>query len=233
MAVYWGVLTEVVAAIHPDGHAEEVQDPWSAQIQKGIDCFYCGDVMFFPAIFWHGELELFLHPECARMLATRLLTDFETAQDGRAAYLKRREDIRRKNDELREAHSKVAVLRDQIEELQHDLALLRQADEENREVIDVLNRTTEHLVRVRPEAPSASPVRLDPQRSFSVGQKKEIYLRADGHCVGCGRPLDSDWHADHVVPHARGGRTEIINGQALCQPCNSRKHAKVLTVDGE
>jgi 5-methylcytosine-specific restriction endonuclease McrA len=73
--------------------------------------------------------------------------------------------------------------------------------------------------------------RLDPQRSFSKLQRQEIYLRSNGHCSGCGQPLDSDWHADHIVPHSRGGRTEIVNGQALCQPCNSRKHAKVLTVD--
>lgn len=75
------------------------------------------------------------------------------------------------------------------------------------------------------------PVRLDPQRNFSKQQKEEIRRRADGHCQGCGDALASDWHADHIVPHSRGGRTEIINGQALCRSCNGRKSAKVLTVD--
>lgn len=73
--------------------------------------------------------------------------------------------------------------------------------------------------------------RLDPQRAFSALQKREIYLKSNGHCQTCGQTLGSDWHADHVVPHSRGGRTEVVNGQALCQPCNSRKRDKVLTVD--
>jgi len=79
--------------------------------------------------------------------------------------------------------------------------------------------------------PALVAIQLDPQRSFSAMQREELYRRANGHCVGCAQPLDSDWQADHVVPHARGGRTEIVNGQALCQPCNSRKSAKVLTVE--
>lgn len=81
--------------------------------------------------------------------------------------------------------------------------------------------------------PEASAVRRDPQRSFSKQQKKEIYLRANGHCQSCAQALDSDWHADHIVPWSRGGRTEVINGQSLCRDCNLRKQAKVLTVDQE
>jgi 5-methylcytosine-specific restriction endonuclease McrA len=81
-------------------------------------------------------------------------------------------------------------------------------------------------------------IRIDPQRQFSAMQRQEIWMRSNGHCVACGRHLGEswrspNWHADHIVPHSRGGRTEIINGQSLCQPCNNRKHAKVLTVDQE
>jgi 5-methylcytosine-specific restriction endonuclease McrA len=79
-------------------------------------------------------------------------------------------------------------------------------------------------------------VRRDPLRCFSKLQRREIWLRSNGHCVGCGQYLGSDWQsgdwqADHIFPHCRGGRTEVINGQALCQPCNNRKKANVLTVD--
>lgn len=82
-------------------------------------------------------------------------------------------------------------------------------------------------------APNLSvPVRLDPQRNFSKLQRDEIYRRSNGHCVGCGASLaGGTWHADHLVPHSRGGRTEVANGQALCPGCNGRKHARVLTVD--
>jgi hypothetical protein len=79
-------------------------------------------------------------------------------------------------------------------------------------------------------------VRLDPLWYFSRLQRREIWLRSNGHCVGCGQSLGPDWEArtwqaDHIVPHSRGGRTEVINGQALCRPCNNRKQANVLTVD--
>jgi len=39
----------------------------------------------------------------------------------------------------------------------------------------------------------------------------------------CGAELDAGWHADHVVPHSKGGATTIENGQALCPSCNQSK----------
>lgn len=71
----------------------------------------------------------------------------------------------------------------------------------------------------------------DGRRAFSSDQKRELYFRAGGRCSICRATLTANWHADHVIPWSVGGETDIKNGQALCQPCNSRKHAKVLTVD--
>lgn len=82
-----------------------------------------------------------------------------------------------------------------------------------------------------PEVPKKS-VRLDPRRTFSALQKEEIFRRSGGYCQACGLELDLDWHADHIYPHSLGGVTEVVNGQSLCQSCNSRKSAKVLTVEG-
>ena len=39
----------------------------------------------------------------------------------------------------------------------------------------------------------------------------------------CDIELQTDWHADHVVSYDKGGPTDVINGQALCPPCNLKK----------
>jgi hypothetical protein len=67
---------------------------------------------------------------------------------------------------------------------------------------------------------------LDPQRFFTREQRDEIYAKSGGRCADpdCGIEITTtNFHADHVVPHSSGGRTEVENGQALCTACNRRK----------
>lgn len=66
------------------------------------------------------------------------------------------------------------------------------------------------------------------RRRFSRKQRIALYLAAGGRCQGCGRLLVG-WHfeADHIVPFAKGGRTEITNGRALCARCNRTKGDKM------
>lgn len=45
----------------------------------------------------------------------------------------------------------------------------------------------------------------------------------DPECTDPARPLT----VDHVIPISLGGLDSIHNVQPLCQPCNSKKHAKV------
>lgn len=61
------------------------------------------------------------------------------------------------------------------------------------------------------------------RRRFSGSERAALYLAADGRCTECGRELEPGWHADHVEPWSRGGKTDVINGQALCPECNLRK----------
>lgn len=64
----------------------------------------------------------------------------------------------------------------------------------------------------------------DPRRLFTSAQRRALYWAADGKCEECGIELDpKDWHADHDQPHSRGGRTDVINGRALCPTCNLKK----------
>ena len=68
----------------------------------------------------------------------------------------------------------------------------------------------------------------DAARRFSATQRQSIYRRDGGRCFYCQTLLPaSGWHADHVIPHSRGGRTVIFNGVASCPPCNRAKSNKV------
>ena len=73
---------------------------------------------------------------------------------------------------------------------------------------------------------------LDPERQFTEEQRITIYRRADGKCANpnnnpdCAMDCDwGNWHADHIVPHSRGGPTSVVNGQLLCPSCNLKKAA--------
>jgi hypothetical protein len=57
------------------------------------------------------------------------------------------------------------------------------------------------------------------RRVFDGALRRFLLARDSGICrtPGCGAPIR---HLDHVVPHAKGGRTSAANGQGLCVRCN-------------
>jgi superfamily II DNA or RNA helicase len=61
------------------------------------------------------------------------------------------------------------------------------------------------------------------RRYFNQGERRAIFLAADGRCEICGGELDADWEADHRIPFAHGGATSVENGQATCSECNRKK----------
>lgn len=64
------------------------------------------------------------------------------------------------------------------------------------------------------------------RRRFSARQRMILRMRSGGHCTDCGEPLSAVFHADHRTPHSRGGPTTLMNGAALCPPCNLSKGNK-------
>lgn len=69
----------------------------------------------------------------------------------------------------------------------------------------------------------------DPRRRFNARERAALFISAAGNCPRCGDALSRDFHADHRDPWARGGVTDVINGQALCPTCNRRKGDRPAT----
>lgn len=59
--------------------------------------------------------------------------------------------------------------------------------------------------------------------------RRNIYLRDGFTCQYCGRkPPKEELTIDHVVPRARGGRSEWENVVLACQRCNARKGSRLV-----
>lgn len=64
-------------------------------------------------------------------------------------------------------------------------------------------------------------------RTFSDKVKLAAYERQHHRCNICGKEFKlEEMEADHIVPWAKGGRTEPSNCQMLCRDCNRRKSDK-------
>lgn len=73
---------------------------------------------------------------------------------------------------------------------------------------------------------------MEPPRFFDPRQRLALLNESAGLCAGCGVALAPGFHADHVTPFARGGSTDVANGQALCARCNQAKGAGVAVPKG-
>ena len=68
------------------------------------------------------------------------------------------------------------------------------------------------------------------RRWFSKRQRLILKLLSGGKCRICGRALKANFHADHIKPFSRGGKTITANGQALCPECNLLKGNKFMAI---
>lgn len=67
---------------------------------------------------------------------------------------------------------------------------------------------------------------LDPKRHATPADRRTVEKRDGKHCNYCGAGGDDlgvRLEMDHVIPHARGGRSVVDNFQLLCGPCNGLK----------
>lgn len=70
-------------------------------------------------------------------------------------------------------------------------------------------------------------------RSFTSSQRVELFNKSGGQCQSCGTDITlTDFHADHIIPWSKGGKTKLSNGQALCSSCNLSK-SSTMTIPYE
>lgn len=58
----------------------------------------------------------------------------------------------------------------------------------------------------------------------------QILSSQDDKCLACGQKFDDELQPtmDHIIPVSLGGGLTFDNVQALCLPCNARKHNKII-----
>lgn len=61
---------------------------------------------------------------------------------------------------------------------------------------------------------------------LSKGLATKLFALQKGKCPCCGKPLGGNYHLDHKMPIALGGKNEDWNMQLLRQRCNQQKHVK-------
>ena len=117
------------------------------------------------------------------------------------------------------------VMNEERSEEQQDAALAAYTDAARSDSIPDMRYRDEYL-RERFVRSIPTLVLKDPNRSFTAEQRMAIYYKNCGLCQapGCGVKCDeADFHADHIIPHSRGGKTAVVNGQVLCPSCNLTK----------
>lgn len=64
----------------------------------------------------------------------------------------------------------------------------------------------------------------DDTRAFTKGERYIVWRRDGEVCKACGQSVTfKEMHADHIIPHSKGGQTILSNAQCLCATCNQKK----------
>jgi 5-methylcytosine-specific restriction endonuclease McrA len=106
-----------------------------------------------------------------------------------------------------------------------------------RRAIDAWHKAHPHRVRAihqkwiedNPEKVAAFSAATRAKRQQAEGRHtaEEVLAlleKQGGRCVYCRASIRTKYHADHIVPLARGGSNWISNIQLTCPPCNLRKN---------
>lgn len=94
----------------------------------------------------------------------------------------------------------------------------KRADEAH-QIEYVVNQIVDMMV-----SQSSKFISRDKKREFSSDQKRVKYHEQDGKCFYCQTEIEmQDAIADHIIPHSKGGKTELDNCAISCKDCNTEK----------
>lgn len=96
-------------------------------------------------------------------------------------------------------------------------------------VAEVLRWQKRNPDKVREYRTKNRAKRRNAQGAVSNGYIGFLLRQQDWKCVYCRTHL-AEYHVDHIIPVAAGGKTEDENLQLLCPPCNRSKGSKMPSV---
>jgi len=77
----------------------------------------------------------------------------------------------------------------------------------------------------------------DKIRLFSPQERYKLWERQNGICPETGKTIlefeindDTKWHADHIIPYSKGGKTTLENGQLIDKLSNLKKSNKLSII---
>lgn len=119
----------------------------------------------------------------------------------------------------------------------HDMLTFSNSRQQGENDLEVRDRIMRQIFFEYIQQEGFELIEKDTKRAFSELERIIIYRKGKGLCQQClrdGKPENeakvswSNYQADHVVPHSKGGQTVIGNGELLCNYHNQSKGAKAL-----
>lgn len=119
----------------------------------------------------------------------------------------------------------------------HDMLAFSNSRQQGESDLEVRDRIMRQILFEYLNSKKIELVEKDKKRAFSELERIIIYRKGKGLCQQClreGKPENeakvswSKYQADHVIPHAKGGKSILENGELLCSYHNQSKGAKIM-----
>lgn len=62
------------------------------------------------------------------------------------------------------------------------------------------------------------------RQPVAQSQKRAVFIKQNGKCALCHKPLIGSIHYDHINPVHKGGKSTTENLRAICASCHDKRH---------
>lgn len=150
---------------------------------------------------------------------------------------RRRQEAARKKQEAMQTAAEARAAREDVQQLREAKREAEQAAREAKaekakyEQKNAALKAQRAKKKVKPEDMTPHQRFMYEQRRLMTDSLRYDVMNRDGfRCVLCGATTKEDnvkLHVDHILPIAKGGKTELSNLRTLCERCNLGKRDKV------